>query len=79
MKDPKFTSAQSDFDLQSFKFQVYNKPQSLGIHPQKLYSTPNDSLYISLCDGFDMNTGEPIHIFKSDTCAITLKKKTLFQ
>ena len=26
IKDPKLSSAQSDFDLQSFMFQVYNKP-----------------------------------------------------
>ena len=75
VKDPKLSSAQSDFDLQSFIFQVYNKPQSLCSHPQKVYPTPYDSLYISLRDGFDMNTGEPIHKFKSDTSAITLKNK----
>ena len=56
-------------------FQVYNKPHSLCSHPQLVYPTPYDSLYISLRDGFDMNTGEPIHKFKSDTSAITLKNK----
>ena len=75
VKDPKLTSAQSDFDLQSFMFQVYNKPQSLCSHPQIVYPTPYDSLYISLRDGFDMNTGEPIHKYNSDTGAITLKNK----
>ena len=74
-KDPKFTSAQSDFDLQSFMFQVYNKPQSFCSHPRIVYPTPYDSLYISLRDGLDMNTGEPIHKFKPDTGAITLKDK----
>ena len=73
VKDPKFNSAQSDFDLQSFMFQVSNKPQSLCSHTQIVYPTPYDSLYISLGDGFDMNTGETIHKFKSDTGAITLK------
>ena len=43
VKDPKLTSAQSDFDLQSFMFQVYNKPQSLCSHPQIVYPTPYDS------------------------------------
>ena len=75
VKDPKLTSAQSDFDLQSFMFQVYNKPQSLCSHPQIVYPTPYDSLYISLRDGFDMNTGEPIHKYKSDAGAITIKNK----
>ena len=75
VKDPKFTSAQSDFDLQSFMFQVYNKPQSLCSHPRIVYPTPYDSLYISLRDGFDMNIGEPIHKFKPDTGAITLKNE----
>ena len=75
VKDPKFSSAQSDFDLQSFMFQVCYKPQSLCSHPQIVYPTPYDSLYISLRDGFDMNTGETIHKFKSDTGAITLKNK----
>ena len=73
VKDPKLTSAQSHFDLQSFMFQVYNKPQFLCSHPQIVYPTPYDSLYISLRDGFDMNTGEPIHKYNSDTGAITLK------
>ena len=72
VKDPKLTSAQSDFDLQSFMFQVYNKPQSLCSHPPIVYPTPYDSLYISLRDGFNMNTGEPIHKYNSDTGAITL-------
>ena len=75
VKDPKLTSAQSDFDLQSFMFQVYNKPQPLCSHPQIVYPTPYDSLYISLRDGFDMNTGEPIQKYNSDTGAITLKNK----
>ena len=75
VKDPKLTSAQSDFDLQSFLFQVYNKPQSICSHPQIVHPTPYDSLYISLRDGFDMNTGEPIHKYNSDTGAITLKNK----
>ena len=75
VKDPKLTSAQSDFDLQSFMFQVYNKPQSLSSHTQKVYPTPYDSLYINLRDGFDMNTGEPIHKHNSDNGAITLKNK----
>ena len=44
VKDPKFTWAQSDFDLQSFMFQVYNKPQSLCSHPRIVYPTPYDSL-----------------------------------
>ena len=74
VKDPKLTSAQSDFDLQSFMFQVYNKPQSLCSHPRIVYPTPYDFLYISLRDGFDMNTGEPIHKYNSNTGAITLKK-----
>ena len=74
VKDPKLTSAQSDFDLQSFMFQVANKPQSLCSNPQIVCPTPYDSLYISLRDGFDMNTGEPIHKYKSDIGAITLKK-----
>ena len=74
VKDPKLSSAQSDFDLQSFIFQVYNKPQSLCSHPQIVYPSPYDSLYISLREGFDINTGEPIHKFNSDTGAITLKK-----
>ena len=38
VKDPRLSSAQSDFDLQSSMFQVYNKPQSLGSHPQIVYS-----------------------------------------
>ena len=75
VKDPKLTSAQSDFDLKSFMFQVYNKPQSLCKHPRIVYLTPYDSLYISLRDGFDMNTGEPIQKYNSDTAAITLKNK----
>ena len=50
VKDPKYTSAKSDFDLQSFMFQVYNKPQSLCTHPRIVYPTPYDSLYISFCD-----------------------------
>ena len=75
VKDPKLSSAQSIFDLQSFMFQVYNKPKSLCSHPQIVYPTPYDSLYISLRDGFDMNTGEPIHKFKSDAGAITHKNK----
>ena len=75
VKDPKLNSAQSDFDLQSFMFQVYIKPQSLCSHPQIVYHTPCDSLYISLRDGFDMNTGESIHKYNSDTGAITLKNK----
>ena len=54
-------------------FQVYNKQQSLCSHPRIVYPTPYDSLYISLSDGFDMKTGEPIHKFKSDTGAISLK------
>ena len=78
VKDPKLSSAQSDFDLQSFLFQVYNKPQSLCSHPQIVNPTPYDSLYISLRGGFDMNTGEPIHKFKSDTGNITLKNKYYF-
>ena len=53
VKDPKLTSAQSDFELQSCMFQVYNKPQSLCSHPQIVYPTPYDFPYISLCDGFD--------------------------
>ena len=61
VKDPKFSSAQSDFDLQSFMFQVHNKPQSLCTHPRIVYPTPYDSLYISFREGFGMNTGEPIH------------------
>ena len=60
VKDPKLNSAQLDFDFQSFMFQVYNKPQSLCSHPQIVYPTPYDSLYISLRVGFHMNTGEPI-------------------
>ena len=44
VKDPKLTSAQSDFDLQSLMFQVYNKAQSLCSHPQIVYPTPYDSL-----------------------------------
>ena len=75
VKDPKLTSAQSDFDLQNFMFQVYNKPQSLCSHPRIVYPTPYDSLYISLRDGFDMNTGEPIHKLKPDTGAINLNNK----
>ena len=75
VKDPKTTSAQSDFDLQSFMFQVYNKPQSLCSHPQIVYPTPYDSLNISLRDGVDINTGEPIHKYNSSTGAITLKNK----
>ena len=75
VSDPKLTSAQSDFDLQSFMFQVYNKPQSLCSHSKIVYPTPYDSLYINLRDGFDMNTGEPIHKYNSDTGAITLKNK----
>ena len=73
VKDPKLTSAQSDFDLQSFMFQIHNKPQSLCIHPRIVYPTPYDSLYVSLCDGFDMNNGEPNHKLKPDTGAIKLK------
>ena len=73
VKDPKLPSAQSDFDLQSPMFQVYIKPQSLCSHPQIVYLTPYDSLYISLRDGFDMNTGEPIHKYNTDTGAITLE------
>ena len=75
VKDPKLSSAQSDFDLQSFMVQIYNKPQSLCSHPQIVYPTPYDSLYVSFRDGFDMNTGETIHKFKSDTGAITLENK----
>ena len=56
-------------------FQVYNKPQSLFSHTQIVYPTPYGSLYNSRRDSFDMNTGEPIHKFKSDTGAITLKNK----
>ena len=56
-------------------FQVYNKPQSLCSHPQIVYPAPYDSLYINLRDGFDINTGEPIHKYNSDTGAITLKNK----
>ena len=56
-------------------FQVYKKPQTLCRYPQIVYPTPYDSLYISLRDGFDVNTGEPIHKFKSDTGAITIKNK----
>ena len=37
VKDPKLSSAESDFDLQSFMLQVYNKPQSLCSHPQIVY------------------------------------------
>ena len=74
VKDPKLSSGQSDFDLQSFMFQVYNRPQSLCSNPQIVYFTPYDSLYISFRDGFGMNTGKPVHQFKSDTGAITLKK-----
>ena len=73
VKDPKLTSAQSDFDLQSFMFQVYIEPQSLCSHPQIVYPTPYHSLYISLRDGFDINTGEPIHKYNCDTGATTLK------
>ena len=56
-------------------FQVYNKPQSLCSHPQIVYPTQYDSLYINFRDGFDMNNGEPIHKFQSDNGAITLKNK----
>ena len=56
VKDPKLSSAQSDFDLQSFMFQIYNKPQSLRSHPQIVYPTPYDPLYVSFRDGFDINT-----------------------
>ena len=73
VKVPKLCSAQSDFYLQSCMFQVYNKPQSLCSHARILNPTPYDSLYISFHDGFNMNTGEPIHKLKSDTGAITLK------
>ena len=73
VKDQKFTSPQSDFDLQSFLFQVFNKPQSLCTHPQIAYPTPYDYLYISFRDGFDLNTGEAFHKFNSDTGAITSK------
>ena len=73
VKDPKHNSAQSRFDLQIFMFQVYNKPQSLCSQPQIVYPTPYDSVYIIFRVGFDMNTGEPIHKFKSDTTAINLK------
>ena len=75
VKDPKLSSAQSDFDLQSFMLQIYNKPQCFCSHPQIVYPTLFDFLYISFRDGFDLNTGEPIHKFKSDTGAITLKNK----
>ena len=48
VKDPKLCSAQSDFDLQNFMFQVYNEPQSLCSHPQKVCPTPDDSLLLVL-------------------------------
>ena len=53
--------------------QVYYKPQSISSHPRRLYPTVFDSLYISLRDGFDLITGEPIHKFSSDAGVITLK------
>ena len=74
VKDPKFISAKSDFDLQSFMFQVYNKSQILCSHTLIVYSKPYGSLYTRHRDGFDINTREPFHIFQSDTEAIYLKK-----
>ena len=53
-------------------FQVVYKPQSSS-HPRKVYPTTYDSLYISLLDSFDLNTGEPIYKFSADTGAIALK------
>ena len=58
-----------------FMFQVYNKPESLCSQQRIVCPTPYDSLYISFRDSFDMNTGEPIHKFKFDTGAISLKTK----
>ena len=75
VKDHKLKSAQLDFDLQSFMSQIYSKPQFLCARPQIVYRTTYDSLYISFREGFDMNTGEPIHKFISDTGAINTKFK----